>query len=130
MNAILAKQEVLQFAIAKNHGHTVLTTDEPVSKLEVAKFIQQQLSHLQFEVAELLEEIGDGNMAIVKPWSKAYSTFDEEEFVSNDSIKSEAMDIFCFCMNIVLAAGITPNNIEEEFSNVWDKNMSRQKEGY
>lgn len=130
MNNILQLQKTLQFAIANNNIGNVITIDYIPSKLDVARFIQEQLAHLQFEVGELLEEIGDGSMSIVKPWSTRQEIFAKQQFTTNDRIKSEAIDVLCFCLNILLAAGITPENIEEEFNKVWNKNIKRQQEGY
>lgn len=130
MNRLFSQQKALLELIAEKHGLMNDPSDGyDLTKGEIVKYIQEQLAFMSEEVRELILEIG-GDKAIMKPWSVNYRVVANHEYIVTDKIKSEAIDMLCFCMNICLAAGITADNIDGEYRKVWDKNIKRQREGY
>lgn len=130
MNRILAKQLQLLNMVAQNTTdvHPCFIKTEP-TKGEVVQYIKEHSFFMNQEVVELMQQIGSGN-TVLKPWKQAYKDLCQEEAVLDDEVKSEAIDMLCFCLNICLAAGITPENIDAEYGKVWDKNIARQHNGY
>jgi phosphoribosyl-ATP pyrophosphohydrolase len=129
---ILTKQRELLRVIAKKHRTPLDNISEcsNVTKGMVIDYIKNQQWFLSEEITELMLAIGDNNRAIIKPWSTGHKFIAIELFKSNAHIQSEAIDMLCFCINICLASGITPETIEQEYQKVWEKNMHRQEEGY
>ncbi len=91
-------------------------------------YIKDQAFFLQQEAIELAEEFGGKD--ILKPWKINHVSVATNIAKITDNTKSEAIDMLCFCLNICLAAGITPDNIHDEYSKVWVKNINRQHDGY
>lgn len=90
--------------------------------------IRDMAFFLNQEVVELIEEIGGKD--INKPWKKDYHNLHNSDVVITDKVRSEAIDMLKFSMNICLMAGITPENVNEEFDKVHDKNITRLENGY
>jgi len=132
MKTILEKQfELLQLIQSKTFDvQPTLTGMQYNSKSVVVKYIKDHAFFMSEEVTELLVAIGNGNKAIYKPWRQEHALLMSQTFVTNDEVKSEAIDMLCFCLNICLAVGITPENIDEEYDKVWQKNIDRQHNGY
>ena len=132
MNSILRKQEELQKLIAHKQNTPAIALSEysSVPSGVLCEHIKSHAFSMQEEVAELLIAIGGGDKAILKPWSTKYAALCAKEFISTPDIRSEAIDMLCFCLNICLAVGITPENINDEYIKVFDKNVSRQIKGY
>jgi hypothetical protein len=130
MNQILAMQLELQQLIAKNSDNVMDCPSEAIftSNINMATYITNQAFFLQQEIIELAEEFGGKD--ILKPWKINHIAVAEAMSVITDNTKSEAIDALCFCLNICLAAGITPDNIMDEYSKVWVKNINRQHDGY
>jgi hypothetical protein len=133
MNNILAKQQQLQKAIARKHG-TALNTTDGVEYLhlnvgEICRHIKEQEFFMALEVIELMEEIGGSN-DVMKPWKHAHKDIIQKPFISTDKIKFEALDMLCFCMNICLAVGITPDNVNQMYDKIFTKNMDRINGNY
>ena len=83
---------------------------------------------LNREVVELIDEIGGPN--ICKPWKVNYSAAYITPTEITPAVRSEAIDMLKFALNICLKAGITPENLDEEFDKVHEKNLRRIKNGY
>lgn len=133
MKDILEKQLELQKLIAITHRQKLddpSTFDGHIDNKTVCDYIKDQSFFMSGEVTELMIEVGNGDRSILKPWSTRHADLANRIFVSTPDVKSEAIDMLCFCMNICLAAGITPENIEVEFYKVWQKNIDRQMNGY
>jgi hypothetical protein len=130
MNKILEKQLQLLNKIAQNTTdvHPCFMKEQP-TKGEVVQYIKEHSFFMNQEVVELMHQIGGGK-TILKPWKQSYKDLCQEEASLDDEVKSEAIDMLCFCLNICLAAGITPDNIETEYGKVWSKNVARQANGY
>ena len=94
---------------------------------DVVDYIKETSFFLQEEVNELMQEIGGGRH-VLKPWAAGYAPSRDKSYESTDKVKSEAIDMLCFAMNICLAAGITPNNLEDEYEKVYQKNLARQED--
>jgi NTP pyrophosphatase (non-canonical NTP hydrolase) len=129
---ILTKQKELLRLIAKNHGaiENVSSMHGSIQKKYVCDYIKNQSFFMSEEVTELLLAIGNEDRAVLKPWSIKHKDIVMTTFEPTDKVKSEAIDMLCFCLNICLAAGITPENIEQEYQQVWEKNIKRQLDGY
>lgn len=132
MNTIIKKQKELLELIASTHKRAI---EDPSSfnSLPVRYllgYVKDQASFLNLEITEILLAMGNDDRAILKPWSVKHKVLANATFVSTDEIKSEAIDMLCFCLNICLAVGITPENIENEYDKVWQKNIERQQNGY
>jgi NTP pyrophosphatase (non-canonical NTP hydrolase) len=116
--------------IAKNHGAmhnpSVLNTING----DIVQYIKDQAFFLNEEITEVMLAIGGEDRAILKPWSTRHNAIVDREFKSTDAVKSEAIDMLCFCLNICLAVGLTPSNINEEYIKVLTKNIQRQEHGY
>ena len=131
MKQILAMQLELQQLIAKNSGRIMdcpSTYGGAVSNLEMATFIKEQAFFLQQEIVELAEEFGGKD--ILKPWKTNHINAASNIAKVTAESKSEAIDALCFCLNICLAVGITPENIKDEYNKVFNKNVLRQMKGY
>lgn len=131
MNAILYKQQTLQklIAIRQNTPEIDLSKFDDIPSGTVCEHVKSHAFSMQEEVVELLVAIG-GDKAILKPWSGKYKMLYDKKFTSTPDVKSEAIDMLCFCLNICLAVGITPDNIDSEYNKVYDKNVRRQNSGY
>jgi len=93
---------------------------------DIYDYIQMMQTHLNMEITELLSSLADDNMKIHKPWSTSYDALRDEYPPSPQNTAEEAIDAFCFMMNIMIAAGVTPDNISTLYQKVYDKNRSRQ----
>ena len=129
MNEMLKKQLQLLNLIAQNTSdvHPCFIMHQP-TKGDVVNYIKEHLFFMNQEAVELMQQIGS-NVAL-KPWKQSYLDVCQEEAIIDDAVKSEAIDMLCFCLNICLAAGITPDNIDAEYQKVWHKNIGRQQNGY
>lgn len=121
MNSILLKQQFLQRSFG-NDNNDLTVGDVCTDILAMKEYLGQ-------EITELVEEVA-GSRTILKPWKKGYTDLYEQPFISTDKVKEEAIDALCFAMNICLLAGITPDNVDEEYSKVFNKNINRIKIGY
>lgn len=128
MKSILEKQAQLQTNFYDLKAQSVNPSDLPGStKLSVVDYIKEMHFFMNEEVTELLEEVA-GSRNSLKPWLKEHDSLKEDRYVPDGDSKSEAIDVLCFCMNILLAAGITHENIDAEYDKVYDKIKRRQDE--
>lgn len=127
MNYILYKQLILQELIASRAG--IDTPFADMSVKSVCQTIKENSFFLTQEVVELMEEIA-GSRSILKPWKKDHRIVANRNFQTTAKVKSEAMDVLSFALNICIAAGITPDNINEEYTKVWNNNIKRHSNGY
>lgn len=127
MNSIFELQRRIQQRYAALRG---MQDPQKIStRGEAVEYIQQMHVYLNEELAELLREI-DPNNTVRKPWKTDYVHDSETEYNTNHRTKQEAMDALCFMMNICLAAGLTPENIEEVYASVHRKNLERLDDSY
>ena len=125
MNKIFKLQAELQSGYS-NKGMTDPSSLSDTSSVGTSlDYIQQMNYFLSEEVNELMHEIGGGRQAL-KPWSSLYEDSRSAKYVSTPKVKSEAIDMLCFAINICLASGINANNVEEEYVKVLKKNTARQ----
>ena len=94
---------------------------------EVLDYIKEARDFVNDEINELMVEIGGGRQAL-KPWSTQYQALRDIEYKSTALVKAEAVDALCFMMNILLTAGLTSENVEAEYYNVFEKNVKRQND--
>lgn len=122
MNKLFKKQQELQ---------ALLTTGETDGDYvgNLCEQIRNMSFYLNQEVVELIEEIA-GSRDINKPWKSSYTDLYMKETDITDKVRSEAIDVLKFAMNICLLAGITPENIDEEFDKVDKRCIERYENGY
>lgn len=122
MNKLFKLQQELQ---------ELLTTGEPDGEYvgNLCEQIRNMAFYLNQEVVELIEEIA-GSRDINKPWKTSYVDLYMQETDLTDKVRSEAIDVLKFAMNICLLAGITPDNVNEEFSKVHQRCIERYENGY
>lgn len=132
MNTIFEKQIGLLEAIANNPKvvQTPIVDGAGVSNGAMVNYLNSMKSALEEELRELTLEIGNNDRAIMKPWSTKYLDIAGKRFLSTPEIRSEAIDLLCFAMNMCIAVGIDESNIDKEYEKVWRKNMLRQRNGY
>jgi NTP pyrophosphatase (non-canonical NTP hydrolase) len=131
MNKILGQQRLLLKRIAKHHGQEHNPTAIPgITNGAIVQYIKDQAFFLSEEVTEIMLAIGEEDRAILKPWSVKHKDIVNKEFESTDAVRSEAIDMLCFCMNICIAVGLRPETIEKEYNKVLQKNIHRQENGY
>lgn len=132
MNNILSKQLELLNLIKEKHGgiHPNKYGLHYHDKGTVIQYIKDNAFFLNEEIVEVMLAIGNNDRAIIKPWTERHKTLVNAKFEPDDKVKSEAIDMLCFCINICLAVGITPDNIEDEYNKVWSKNVNRQQNNY
>ncbi len=123
-------QEQLQRLIAeRTNDNTVMIGEQSPTIGEMRDYLLKQSFYLQLEVIELIESIAGSN-DVMKPWKQSYADIGNVKFETSDAIKSEAIDMLCFCINMCLAVGITKDNVLHEYSKVFNKNTERQLNGY
>lgn len=124
MNKVFAAQQAVRAMIMNKQGEINATcTGELCEKIKEMQF------YLNQEVVELVEEIGGGR-DINKPWKEGHAYLYNSPMSITDHVKSEAMDVLAFAMNICILAGITAENINEEFFKIYAKNVKRVRDGY
>jgi len=137
MKSILEKQlqRQLDFKSAGAINHTVPTMLNNTG--DAYDYLVAQKQFLDEEFAELLEELipeGFNKRDIKKPWKQDYDMIRQTHFIASGRTKAdlrgEAIDLLCFALNICLAAGVTPKNIEKEYDLVDQKNKERLDSGY
>lgn len=129
MKSILSNQAELQANYNKLSHYTTIdpSMSEYVTTGEVYDYIREMQFYLNQEIDELLLSLSNNDRAIHKPWSVRHSNIRQRKFEITKEIKSEAIDVLCFCMNILLASGVRADNIESEYEGVYKKNASRQQ---
>ena len=133
MNNILHKQKEFLIILADKKRNKLKhdpSSKAYITKGQIVSYIKEQSFFMNEEVNELILAIGDNNRAILKPWSANHFKLANERYEPSDAVKEEAIDMLCFCMNICLAAGLTPESIGEEYEKKWLENISRQERGY
>lgn len=122
MNKILKKQADLQKLLSTDENSVVHTGVLCDNILRHARYLDQ-------EIIELVEEIA-GSRDILKPWKQDFCSVYAKPIVITDKVRSEAIDVLKFALNICLMAGITPENIDEEFEKVNQRCIDRYNNGY
>lgn len=121
MNEILRKQIKLQEGYIDDPSYIC---NSRVGN--IYDYIQMMQTHMNMEITELLSSLSNDNMKIHKPWSTSYNELRLEYPPTPENTAEEAIDAFCFMMNIMIAAGVTPDNIGVLYQKVYDKNIARQ----
>jgi len=122
-NTILEKQTLLQKGYKEDPSEI---KDKTVG--EVYDYIQSMQTYMNMEITEILSSLANDNMKIHKPWSSQYKKLRDKKIWDKDNTSEEAIDALCFMLNIVIAAGVTPDNIEDLYTRVYNKNISRQND--
>lgn len=121
MDELLKKQQELQKSLNNNYN--------PKNTGQLCHEIKEMAFYLNQEVVELIEEIA-GSRDINKPWKAGHNDIYGKPIVITDKVKSEAIDVLKFCLNICIMSGITQDNLNEEFDKVHNRNIVRHKDGY
>jgi hypothetical protein len=120
--ALLAAQEELQ---AEAYGYDFSPHNSETGKgmldLSRIEYIRWNMLALQNELHEALDETG------WKPWASS-------KHINTEEYLGELVDAFHFFMNLLLATGIRPEVMAEEFSRRYfakrEVNAKRQRDGY
>jgi len=113
----------------QQESQEMLDAQKPMNVGELCNNIRDMAFFMNQEVVELIEEIA-GDRDINKPWKTTHANLFIQPIVLDDKVKSEAIDMLKFAMNICLMAGITPENVDEEFTKVHTKVLNRILDGY
>lgn len=93
---------------------------------EKSSYIKEMMLWVQDEMCEALHEL-----PFAKGWSKKYDTWTDEKIEEQmDKFKKEMIDSFHFFMNILIASGMTAEDIFNEYIDKNEINIQRQKTGY
>lgn len=126
MKKIFELQEAVQHAMARHGKIDIdLALGQTTSIGETYDYVSSLRFFIEEEISELLEELGGGSRNIHKPWHDDYNKLRDDEFVSTSKVKSEAIDVLCFAINLCLSVGVNKDNIEEEYLKVHKKIVSR-----
>ena len=125
MSEIFKKQAAIQAGFAKQGMTDPSSIPKWKTVGEAIDYVREMQYFMHEEVSELMNEIGGGRDA-VKPWSPNYTEARNKQFVPTDHVRSEAIDMLCFAINICLAAGVTPDIVNDEYEKVFQKNKGRQ----
>jgi len=124
MDEIFARQAALQSAYADKTK--MLDPSTSLANVgDALDYIKSMQSFANMELEELLIEIG-GSTKALKPWSSEYGALRARQYSSTSTVRSEAIDFLCFAINICLAAGVTKDNLSDEYAAVLSKNKARQ----
>lgn len=96
---------------------------------ELCDKIHSMAFYLNQEVVELTEEIA-GSRDINKPWKVSHEEIYMREIDLTDKVKSEAIDVLKFALNICILSGIDETNIDAEFDKVHLRCLERLANGY
>jgi hypothetical protein len=128
MKSILSKHAELQEAYSRLPHYDTLdpSNTQGLSAGDIYDYIKQMQFFVNEEINELLLELAQGDRAIHKPWSTKHSALRSMPYRPTSGTRGEAMDSLCFMMNIMLAAGVTPENLTAKYDEIHQKNKSRQ----
>jgi hypothetical protein len=122
---IFAKQEALQ----KRYASMMNIQDPGVlpgnNAYAAVMYIRAMQGFANDEINEILVEIA-GSPQNLKPWTKGWKPAMGAKYTPTDKTRLEAIDFLCFAINICLASGLTPQNVEEFYDVVHKKNVERQ----
>lgn len=131
MNDVFRKQAYLQHIISNKENYPYKALDNTdVTVGEVYDYIKDMAFFLSQEAIELLESLANDNRNIHKPWTSNNAALRSMQFETNDNIKSEAIDMLCFCINMCLRVGVNAENIAQEYGKVYDKIVHRVETNY
>lgn len=126
MKKLFELQEAVQHAMVRKGKVSRLSAFGLNSTVgDVYDYVSQLRFFIEEEISELLEELGNGSRDIHKPWKELYAELRHKDFVSTVKIREEAIDGLCFMVNLCLAVGLTPDNIDEEYLLVHKKVLGR-----
>lgn len=118
---MLDRQLDLQDALCEVRKFSV----HPLAVRTQGQFVEYVRSMQQFmnrEIEELLLELPS---SVQKPWHVQFEEQSSADLVVTDKIKEEAIDAYCFLLNILLACRICDTELEALYNKVYSKNMGR-----
>lgn len=124
----LVQQMALQQRLAEA-GKAVDPT-EITTVGQFVDYIKSMHYYLNMEIEEIMQLLP---MDARKPWKATCQDargYPVNSLVDAAYLREEAMDALCFMLNICLACGLRPENIEDVFTRVSDKNHGRVDSGY
>jgi dimeric dUTPase (all-alpha-NTP-PPase superfamily) len=110
LNLIFERQKKLQ-----EESFGIDFTD--LSDEERSQFIKDMVLAATDELHEALAEVG------WKPWASS-------RHINREAFVGELVDVLHFIVNLWLAVGATPEEVEQRYQEKAEKNAKRQKEGY
>lgn len=132
MQEIIERQRLLQSRYATLEDYPLPNPSELEGKTigEVREYILLMRDFLNDEVQEVVLALADDDRRINKPWSTEFKKINSTQYTISDKIRGEAIDMFCFALNIMIACGINEQNIREEYDKVLSKNHARINDKY
>lgn len=131
MNEIFDKQsKLLQLLATKRPEYLQPSVLPRCTKGNLVAYIKDMQYFLNVEVQELIMAIGNEDSAVFKPWKATYAIKQAESYEPKLVVQNEAVDVLCFAINICLAVGIKPNEINAIYKEINSNNINRQQEGY
>ena len=127
---ILELQQLTQERYAAERGMQNPATIE--TRGQFVDYVREMREYLNMEIDEVLAAV-DFSGACRKPWKEKYIMLRDLELIHEDyedKLKEEAVDALCFMMNICLACGVTQENIDKLYGEVYAKNMGRLDHDY
>lgn len=98
---------------------------EEMNLKDKANYIREMMLWTTDELHEALHEL-----SYAKTWSKRYDKPEYDHKKQNRLFKEEMIDALHFFMNIMIAAGFTPQEIYDMYMEKNKENIDRQKRGY
>lgn len=123
---VLKLQRLLQERYAAERG--MANPVELKTQGEWLDYCKEMQHFLNSEIQELMEAATTTSCR--KPWKEDHLRHRRWEVELNHEVKHEAIDMLCFCMNLLLAAGVDETNLEVLYREVQQKNITRLEQGY
>lgn len=130
----------LQKDIQENvYGYDFEAMRNQMTLEQFRQFFDWNYHAIQDELREVFDALGgidDGiGNAVWKPWKKdhaktAHTTYDEMSDSDKKELKMELIDIQHFLFNMMLAVGMTPDELFNYYFSKNKENRTRQKNGY
>lgn len=118
MRKVLQKQLDRQLLGWPGDPREIATIDEFVN------YVHHMQRFLNDEIDEVLAEV-DPTRAARKPWHPQHGEVASQRLKITAELQQEAVDMLCFAMNICLACGVEPENVEAIYNEVHEKCMKR-----
>lgn len=93
-------------------------------------YILEMQRFMNMEIEEILQLLP---VDARKPWKATHRTarlYPVSGLVDMSNLQREAIDALCFMLNICLACGVTPENVEALYDEVYTKNNNRANNDY
>jgi phosphoribosyl-ATP pyrophosphohydrolase len=88
--------------------------------------LAQAVEYIDWNLTALVQEVSEARDEISwKNWAADYKTW-----INTDALVGEMVDVLHFYINVMLAAGVTPEHLLERYTAKRKVNIERQEAGY